>query len=351
MIEITAVRSTIPSGLSRRAVLALGATTALSACVGIPTDPRPGASQPLPRQDGEFVMPDGERLPFRSWLPNGEPDVVVLALHGFNDSRDAWEVPAPVLTEAGFAVYGPDQRGFGATPERGFWVGGDRMVADASQMAHAVARMHPRARLVLMGESMGGAILMCLATSSLAPPGARYVMVAPAVWGRATMSMAMRSGLWAVSTLMPDLAVLGAPIHVTASDNRDAIIRLSRDQLTIRSTRFGTARGLVDLMDAALASAASFTTDGLFLYGGEDELVPKPATARMWRSLPSGGARTAFYPHDYHLMLRDKNRMAPLKDIIGWVRDPLAPLPSGADLRAAKWLASENLIAASLERD
>ena len=42
-------------------------------------------------------MPDGMRLPYRDWLPKGKPVAVVLALHGMNDSRDAWEYPGARL--------------------------------------------------------------------------------------------------------------------------------------------------------------------------------------------------------------------------------------------------------------
>jgi alpha-beta hydrolase superfamily lysophospholipase len=215
------------------------------------------------------------------------------------------------------------------------------MVADAAEMARQVASRHPGTRLVLLGESMGGAVLMCLARSGLGPPGARYVLVAPAVWGRATMNIFLRSGLWLVSTVLPGMAVSGAPVRVMASDNRDALIRLSRDPLTIHDTRFDALRGLVDLMDAALAAAAGFSAQGLFLYGGRDELVPKGAMAAMWRTLPRGGAREAFYPDAYHLLLRDLGRAAALADIVAWVRDSAAPLPSGADRAAAAWLSAQ----------
>ena len=78
-------------------------------------------------EDGSFLMADGAGLPFRAWLPQGaaerEPAAVVLALHGFNDSRDAWELPGPAFAAAGVAVFAPDQRGFGATAARGLWPG------------------------------------------------------------------------------------------------------------------------------------------------------------------------------------------------------------------------------------
>jgi alpha-beta hydrolase superfamily lysophospholipase len=325
--------------VSRRTVLAVGAGAALAGCTIGPAPPLRAPLEP-PRQDGAFGMPDGARLPYRVWLPAGEPQAVVLALHGFNDSRDAWEVPAPTLTDAGFAVYGPDQRGFGEAPGRGLWAGTDTMVADAAEMARQLASHYPHAPLVLMGESMGGAILMCLAARGQAPLGARFVLVAPAVWGRATMNLFLRGSLWVASNVAPGLSVSGGPVHVMASDNREAIIRLSRDRLTIRATRIDAVRGLVDLMDAAAAAARAFTADGLFLYGGRDELVPKGAMEAMWHKLPPGGARTAFYPHGYHLMLRDLGRAAILADVVAWVRDPRAPLPSGADKAAGVWLAA-----------
>ena len=125
-----------------------------------------------------------------------------------------------------------------------------------------------------------------------------------------------------------------------ASDNREAIRRLSQDPLTIHETRFDTVRGLVDLMDAALAAAPQFHAPALFLYGGKDELIPDKATAATWRGLPEGPVR-AFYPGGYHLLLRDHERMTPIDDILSWIRNPGATLPSGGRRAAAAWLAEQ----------
>jgi pimeloyl-ACP methyl ester carboxylesterase len=57
----------------------------------------------------------------------------VLMLHGFPDSAELWRKMIPPLTEAGFAVVAPDQRGFGRssapTGETDYTV--DKIVADA----------------------------------------------------------------------------------------------------------------------------------------------------------------------------------------------------------------------------
>jgi acylglycerol lipase len=345
MITMLAMLSTLSPLLSRRHCLALGGAALLSGCVseGVQT----GARTVQPElADDAFVMSDGARLPIRSWLPDGRPQTVILALHGFNDSRDAWEIPAPEFANAGIAVYAPDQRGFGAAPGRGYWPGTEALVNDAAEMAGLLQRRHPGVPMVLMGESMGGAVLMCLATQPDAPQVAGYVLVSPAVWGRARMNSFMRGGLWLITKLLPGISVSRPPppVQVFASDNHAALVRLSRDPLTILDTRMDTLGGLVDLMDAALDAAPRFTARALFMYGAEDELVPKEATLAMWRSLPPGPHSLAYYPDGWHLMLRDIHRELPIGDVIAWTRDPEpgAPLPSGAVAAAQKWLAEQS---------
>ena len=123
-------------------------------------------------RDDAFTMPDGARLPYRAWLPAGPPSAVVLALHGFNDSRDAWEYPGAGFAAAGLAVYAPDQRGFGEAPGAGA-VAGHRRAGGrrAPRWRGWCGRAIPGVPLVLMGESMGAAVLMVLATGPLRAGG------------------------------------------------------------------------------------------------------------------------------------------------------------------------------------
>ena len=288
-------------------------------------------------------MPDGTRLPYRVWLPDGAPKGVVLALHGMNDSRDAWEYPAPDFAAAGIAIFAPDLRGFGATRTRGLWPGSDSLTEDSRVMARLLRARYPRTRLILMAESMGAAALMVLATRPDPPRVDGYVLIAPAVWGRSEMNILMRASLWLADHTVPGLIVTGGGlVKVTASDNRQALVRLSTDPLTLHGTRVDAVEGLVDLMDQALAASAAFRAPSLFLYGGHDELVPPRATAATWRALPPGPV-TAFYPNGYHLLLRDKDRAAPIGDILAWIDHPHSPLPSDADHAASDWLKTQTM--------
>ena len=201
---------------------------------------------------------------------------------------------------------------------------------------------YPGVPLFLLGESMGAGAMMVLAAQPDAPKVDGYVLVAPAVWSRSEMNVFMRSALWFAYRTVPGLTLSGrGVVKVTASDNREALISLSKNPLTIHETRVDAIEGLVDLMDEAAAAAPHFNGRALFLYGGHDELVPERATASMWRKLPLGNVTLAFYPGGYHLLLRDTGRAEPIGDILAWIRDPAAPLPSAADQRAEVWLSGQ----------
>ena len=334
MIRLATVSSTALGwiGLFLVAVCVAGCTLPR---YGVPLAPLPPA---LLQGDDAFTMPDGARLPVRTWLPAARPRAIVLALHGFNDSRDAWEIPAPAFTAAGIAVFAPDQRGFGAAPGRGFWPGNAALADDAGSMLAALRARYPGVPLYAMGESMGAAILMTLSARPNAPPVDGWILLSPAVWGRQQMGVALSSGLWLVSGLAPGLSVTGAevPLKVMASDNRDALIRLARDPLTIRRTRFDALRGLTDLMDAAQAAAPHLQGRVLVLYGARDTLVPAEAMNRAWAHMPQD-VRRGYYPEGYHLLLRDLGRTRPTGDVLAWIANPASWLPSGADLAAAAW--------------
>ncbi len=341
--------------LRRRPHLLIHLRLLLLGCLMLPASgcadrPRPppvaqghDADRRLVPPDLVWTLPDGARVPVRAWLPAGPTRAVVLALHGINDSRDAWELPGPTLAARGIAVYAPDQRGFGEAPERGHWAGSDRLVDDAAAMVRLLAASDPRTPLYVMGESMGGAVAMCLAARPDPLPVSGFVLLAPAVWSRDQMSPLMTGSLWTAATVLPDWQLTGRelPLHVRASDNLEALYRLSYDPLTLKGTRASELRGLVSLMTRAAAAAPRLRGAVLVAYGGHDDLVPPAAMAATWDRLP-GEVRRAFYPEGYHLLMRDRDRQAVIGDVASWIGDTRRALPSGADVAQSAWLAGRS---------
>ena len=304
------------------------------------TEPRIETARPA---DAAIVAADGVRLPLQTWRPESKPRAVILALHGFNDYANAVALPAAYWAARGVMTYAYDQRGFGRAPHRGEWAGTAAMTGDLRNAARLLKVRHPEVPLFLLGVSMGGAVAMAAMAEGPVQGVAGAVLVGPAVWGRAYMNPFQRGALWLLSSTMPFLTLTGEGLNRQPSDNIQMLRALGRDPLIIRHTRVDAIKGLVDLMDAAAAAGPRLDhTKLLMIYGMKDEIVPKQPVLDVMRGLPArAGTVRALYDGSWHMMLRDLKAEIVWRDIAGWMEDAAAPLPSGADRRAAAILAAD----------
>ena len=336
---------------ARRAacVLALGMLLILpGGCAATfqPMGPMTQAAQ-LNLDTDTVVTPDGVGLPLRSWLPDaGAPvQAVVLALHGFNDYSNAFQATGHYFAAHGIATYAYDQRGFGASVRPGIWPTDETMIADLHTVASLVRGRHPGVPFYLLGESMGGAVVMSALASPtpagfepLAPTGA--ILSAPAVWDRDSLTALQRAALWISYRTVPWLR-LTAPreLKIKPSDNIEMLRALSRDPLVIKGTRVDAVEGLVQLMSRAASSASSLPVPALVVYGRNEQVIPKAPIEKMLaalpRTLPDGKGRVTvgIYDQGYHMLMRDLNGEIVLRDMVSWIENPTAPLASGADER------------------
>lgn len=281
-----------------------------------------------------FVSFDGAELGLTAWLPaNGEePRAVIIGLHGMNDYANTFYLAGPWFAAHGVAVYAYDARGFGRSPRRGVWAGERLMTEDLRTAVIVARRAHPNAKIVVVGDSMGSATAIATYGAAGAPPIDRLVLVAPAVWGWSTLPDHYAFTLWVGAHTFPWRAV-EPPRRVTrrivASDNREALLQAGRAPHMLWTTRIDAVYGLVSLMETASQRAANLNGDVLFLYGANDQIIPRNSAVATARRLPAS-ARTALYQNGWHWLLRDLQREVVYQDILAFIDDANASFPSGA---------------------
>lgn len=287
-----------------------------------------------------LIARDGAILPLKIWLPDKKPQVVIVALHGFNHYSNAIAMPAGYWAKRGIATYAYDQRGFGGAPNRGYWPGHRTLISDFHDAIKIVAARHKGIPIFVMGVSMGGAVVMAALAQNPIEGIEGALLIAPAVWGRNQMNVIQRGALWFLSNTMPWLTVTGQGLNIKPSDNMKMLRELSRDTKLIRHTRIDAIKGLVDLMDTAYAAAPKLGQTPLFIaYGLKDEIIPRKPTIDVMRRLPANsGTRRALYKTGYHLILRDTKAKLLWRDVTTWIRDKSKSLLSGADKRAESLL-------------
>lgn len=285
--------------------------------------------------DDAAIMADGARLPLKTWAAK-RPRAIVIGVHGMNDYANAFAMPAPWFVKHGITTYAYDQRGFGGTEHQGLWPGGEIMARDLKSVVSLVRARHPRLPLYIMGISMGGAVTMKALASGLEVDG--VILVAPAIWGWQAMNPVYKTALWLSAHTLPWKKATGSGLEIWPSDNIDMLRAFSNDPLVIKGTRIDAVYGVVNLMDDAYGAAAKLQTPVLYLYGVKDQIVPAEPTYHVMKQI-TAPKRLVVYKNGWHMLLRDKQRERVWRDVLAWIRNHDAPLPSGEEFHGERELA------------
>lgn len=297
-----------------------------------------GACAPTVQESGEItgsahlgrdylLTGDGMRLPVRAWPAEGALRAVLIAVHGFNDYSYSYNLPAEWWQGQGITTIAYDQRGFGEAPNVGIWPGEELLIRDLAEMVGAVRNEYPGAPLYLIGESMGGAVVINALSHDGFPEVDGVILSAPAVWGWQAMNPFYQLILWTAAHSIPAVTLTGEGTGIQASDNIEILRALSADPLFIKETRIDAIYGLVNLMDDAYDRARDLTdVPLLLLYGAHDQLVPKEPVAKIAAELPPR-ADIVYYENGWHMLMRDLQGPMVWRDISDWIlaRD----IPSG----------------------
>jgi acylglycerol lipase len=316
------------------------ASLAAACAPTLQTAARPDAAFAGPRlEPNAFVSFDGTRLGLTRWDAaasgegGGQPWAVIVGVHGMNDYANAFHLAAPWWAAHGVTTLAYDQRGFGRSPHRGVWAPDALRVEDLRAIVALARAQWPHATIAVAGESLGGAVAIEAFASRRPPVADRLILLAPAVWGWRDQPVSYRLALWIATRLAP-AKVFTPPSFVTsriwASDNHEELYAMGRDPLMIWGARTDALYGLVDTMQRAQDDAGRLGgIPTLWMYGAHDEIIPLAATRSAVRRLPLA-VRTAWYADGWHLLLRDVHADRVWGDTLAFIRDPAAPLPSGA---------------------
>jgi acylglycerol lipase len=268
--------------------------------------------------DDALIASDGVRLPMNLWLPSDPPAAIVLGLHGYGDYRRAFRLAGPWFGARRIALYAYDQRGFGETDTRGQWPGAPDLIQDLAEAVGLLRARHPDLPLILLGESMGGAVALAALGQGLTSVD-RLILAAPAVRGgiplRQVHDLALRLGALALPWLVVALR-RGARPWLEPGE----AARLADDPLILRHISVGTYDGLIELATQASIDPATSLPPTLLLYGELDATIPRVAIDDLAGRLD--GVTVKLYPERHHLLLHEAGADAVFADCLAWLDRP-----------------------------
>jgi acylglycerol lipase len=293
----------------------------LGACAPRVASPGPPTGPPVVFADA-LIATDGARLPLRAWLPMPHHRAVIVALHGFNDYSNSIAAAAAYWASQGIAVYAYDQRGFGDAPNRGVWPGVEGLTGDLAAAVLAVRDRHPGIPVFVLGESMGGAVVLAAMAGANPPAADGAILVAPAILAHNDMPFYQRWALELSAYAIPSWRVTSRSLGIATTDNTEMLSAVMSDPKVIKAARIDTLWGLANLMDDAVRTAGGFDAPALILSGAHDEIVTDEPINALLARLPASGASTRTvirYENGYHMLLRDLQAETVWRDVARWI--------------------------------
>jgi fermentation-respiration switch protein FrsA (DUF1100 family) len=214
----------------------------------------------LEYEDVWLDTPDGERL--HGWFipAKGEVRGSVYFLHGNAQNISAHLLNVAWLPEQGYNLFMPDYRGYGrssGTPDL------DGAVLDAKAGLSWLARNHPEQPVILLGQSLGGALALVLAsdwTGRAEQPPLHAVIVDGAFSGFRSIAQEKLADFWLTWPLQ-------LPLSLTIPDQYDGVQYIAgispTPLLIIHSARDGIIpySHALRLLEAAGPPSKLLTTD------------------------------------------------------------------------------------------
>ncbi|MEO0467237.1 MAG: alpha/beta fold hydrolase [Pseudomonadota bacterium] len=281
----------------------------------------------------KFVSFDGAELGLTVWEAEQEPEVVVVGLHGMNDWANAFYMAAPFWAEHGVTTYAYDHRGFGRSPHKGLWPKEELMRDDLRTAVSLARARHPDAKICVVGISMGSAVAASAFGSDNPPDADALVLSGPGFRGWGALPLAYKTSLWISARVRPGWVVTPPRrlVRIEPTDNLDMLGEIWSHPNMTRENRIDQVHGVVSLMETAHKRVPNISDNipVLVTYGANDYVIPQNAMARSAKVLP-GHSRSVFYEDGYHMLLRDLQAETVHADVLAFLKDPEADLPSGA---------------------
>lgn len=280
-------------------------------------------------KDKVFISSDGYKHYVERWKSNGASEIILIGIHGYSDYSNSFKVPAKFLNKFGIDFYAFDLRGFGRDPNRGVWFDEEMHLNDVYEFLSLVKSENPDKKLFILGESMGGAIVMSLVKQkNISING--LVFVSPAIWNFQEQNIFLSKILLFLSKFFPNFSLSGKNfLSVKPSDNVAMLREFSSDPNVIHSSSLSSLQGITNLMTQSYYNASVFLKEPkvktLIVLPIKDYIVPRKPLQKILkdkeirRNIEQNDICLGVYDNHYHMILRDIDGDRVTREIKEWI--------------------------------
>lgn len=246
-----------------------------------------------------------QKIPCMIWNA-GNPQAIMLCLHGFGMHKGTYDAFAREMVKNNIAVYAIDVRGFGSWVQKGVnEIDFEGTMEDIGLTLKEIKRLNPGVPVIVLGESMGGAIAMKTAATypdmvngliSSVPAGDRY--------DKANSEMGIVKHVLLHGFNAP--IDVGPAIVKAATKKKDLQNTWLKDPLTRTYVKPKELIAFRDYMNNSYNFAPNIkTTPVLFIQGSNDKLVRPAGTWKLFGSIGTPDRQIVLSKTAEHLIFED----------------------------------------------
>lgn len=264
-------------------------------------------SESADEQSIKFPRKAAGKVPCLSFVDTRqEVKAAILCIHGLSLYKGAYAEFGKAISEAGIACYAIDLRGFGELKAVGknTSMDFDGCLADIKATLEEIHRKHPNVPVLILGESMGGAVAL-RATAlypeliaglvSSVPAKDRFSLGGESVWK--VGSHVVTSGF---GSPIKDVA---EPVVKRVSSKEDVRSRWKTDPLMRMSFSARELMQFNEFMSKNLEYAREIkTVPVLFIVGAKDRLIRPAGTWKVFERVPSSRKQLVLSKNSEHLI-------------------------------------------------
>ena len=273
-------------------------------------------------KEGQFTCTDSNPLFYRKWVPQESLQAVLIIVHGFSDHSGRYQPIVDSLIPRGIAVYSFDQRGHGRSPgQRGHINSFSEFRDDLLAFTQLVAGQEPDTPLFLMGQSMGGLIVLDFGLHH--PQEVNGIIALSPHLSDPPISPILITLSRALSNVWPTFSMNAGMDNRGLSRDPNAVQAFLDDPLCHGK---GTPRLATELSKAVAetnANAAGFQPPLLITHGTADRMTDPDASHRFYEKVTSTNKTFIAYDGGYHEGHNDIHRERVIIDIAQWLEEQI----------------------------
>jgi len=245
---------------------------------------------------------DNKNIFYQSWTKPNSKQVFVLQ-HGFGEHSDRYGNILDVLKDESISVYALDSRGHGRSEgKRGHVDQFQNYIDDLSDLIRIAKSEQSKEKVVLLGHSLGGVIVLQYATEGFNQDNLLGLIVSsPGLKIKMDLEKEIKKFFAEIlSSIMPSVT-LDANLDVSfLSHDKNVIDAYNKDPLVHGKVSFQMGKNLFHLGSALMNKAHLIKVPILMTHGDADGITDCEGTKEFFGNLKTPNKELKIYPGYFH---------------------------------------------------